>query len=59
MRYLDEAFAEQRLLRATPKDKRLIAMWERRTGRLRGGNGGVRQHDSGLARAIDGPDLLL
>ena len=30
MRYLDEAFPEKPLLGATPKDKGLIAMWERR-----------------------------
>src|ERR1700716_4444229 len=30
MRYLDEAFPEKPLLGATPKDKALIAMWERR-----------------------------
>jgi len=30
MRYLDEAFPEQPLLGATPKDKGLVAMWERR-----------------------------
>jgi glutathione S-transferase len=30
MRYLDEAFPERPLLGATPKDKGLIAMWERR-----------------------------
>jgi len=30
MRYLDEAFPEQLLLGATPKEKGLIAMWERR-----------------------------
>jgi glutathione S-transferase len=30
MRYLDEAFPEKPLLGATPKDKALIVMWERR-----------------------------
>ena len=30
MRYLDEAFPETPLLGTTPKDKALIAMWERR-----------------------------
>jgi glutathione S-transferase len=30
MRYLDEVFPEKPLLGATPKDKGLIAMWERR-----------------------------
>jgi len=30
MRYLDEAFPEKTLLGATPKDKGVIAMWERR-----------------------------
>ena len=30
MRYLDEAFPEDPLLGTTPKDKGLIAMWERR-----------------------------
>src|ERR1700693_5960577 len=30
MRYLDEAFPEKPLLGATPKDKGLITMWERR-----------------------------
>src|ERR1700752_844706 len=30
MRYLDEAFPERPLLGATPKDKALIVMWERR-----------------------------
>ena len=30
MRYLDEAFRETPLLGTTPKDKGLIAMWERR-----------------------------
>jgi glutathione S-transferase len=30
MRYLDEAFPETPLLGATPKDKGLVAMWERR-----------------------------
>src|SRR3989475_11384265 len=30
MRYLDEAFPEKPLLGTTPKDKGLIAMWERR-----------------------------
>src|SRR6266850_6441637 len=30
MRYLDEAYLEKPLLGVTPKDKGLIAMWERR-----------------------------
>jgi len=58
MRYLDEAFPEQPLLGATPKDKGLIAMWERRA-ELEGFAAvmeGVRNKIPGLkSRAIAGP----
>ena len=58
MRYLDEAFPEQPLLGATPKDKGLIAMWERRA-KLEGFAAvmdGVRNKIPGLkSRAIAGP----
>jgi glutathione S-transferase len=58
MRYLDEAFPEQPLLGATPKDKGLIAMWERRA-ELEGFAAvmeGVRNKSAGLkGRAIAGP----
>src|SRR5258706_4220923 len=50
MRYLDEAFPEKPLLGATPKDKGLIAMWERRA-ELEGfaaGMEGVRNKNAGL-----------
>lgn len=58
MRYLDEAFPEKPLLGATPKDKGLIAMWERRA-ELEGFAAvmeGVRNKLAGLrGRAIAGP----
>jgi glutathione S-transferase len=58
MRYLDEAFPEKPLLGATPKDKALIAMWERRA-ELEGFAAvmeGVRNKIAGLkGRAIAGP----
>jgi len=59
MRYLDEAFPEKPLLLgATPKDKGLIAMWERRA-ELEGFAAvmeGVRNKVAGLkGRAIAGP----
>ena len=58
MRYLDEAFPETPLLGATPKDKGLIAMWERRA-ELEGFAAvmeGVRNNIVGLkGRAIAGP----
>src|ERR1700716_250312 len=58
MRYLDEAFPEKPLLGATPKDKGLIAMWERRA-ELEGFAAvmeGVRNNTVGLkGRAIAGP----
>ena len=58
MRYLDEAFPETPLLGATPKDKGLIAMWERRAG-LEGFAAvmeGVRNKIARLkGRAIAGP----
>ena len=58
MRYLDEAFPERPLLGATPKDKGLIAMWERRA-ELEGFAAvmeGVRNRIAGLkGRAIAGP----
>src|SRR5258705_8866179 len=58
MRYLDEAFPEKPLLGATPKDKGLIAMWERRA-ELEGFAAvmeGVRNKIAGLkGRAIAGP----
>jgi glutathione S-transferase len=58
MRYLDEAFPETPLLGATPKDKGLIAMWERRA-ELEGFAAvmeGVRNKVTGLkGRAIAGP----
>jgi glutathione S-transferase len=58
MRYLDEAFPENPLLGATPKDKALIAMWERRA-ELEGFAAvmeGVRNKVAGLkGRAIAGP----
>jgi len=58
MRYLDEAFPEKPLLGATPKDKGLIAMWERRA-ELEGFAAvmeGVRNKVAGLkGRAIAGP----
>ncbi|MEA2855324.1 MAG: glutathione S-transferase [Rhodospirillaceae bacterium] len=58
MRYLDEAFPERPLLGATPKDKGLIAMWERRA-ELEGFAAvmeGVRNKIAGLkGRAIAGP----
>src|SRR5258705_6811723 len=57
-RYLDEAFPEKPLLGATPKDKGLIAMWERRA-ELEGFAAvmeGVRNKIAGLkGRAIAGP----
>ena len=57
MRYLDEAFPQKPLLGATPKDKGLIAMWERRA-ELEGFAAvmeGVRNKLSGLkGRAIAG-----
>src|SRR3981081_1094010 len=58
MRYLDEAFPEKPLLGTTPKDKGLIAMWERRA-ELEGFAAvmeGVRNKIAGLkGRAIAGP----
>jgi glutathione S-transferase len=58
MRYLDEAFPETPLLGATPKDKGLVAMWERRA-ELEGFAAvmeGVRNKIPGLkGRAIAGP----
>jgi glutathione S-transferase len=58
MRYLDEAFPEKPLLGATPKDKGLIAMWERRA-EMEGFAAvmeGVRNKLAGLkGRAIAGP----
>ena len=58
MRYLDEAFPEKPLLGATPKDKGLIAMWERRA-ELEGFAAvmeGVRNKVAGLkGRASAGP----
>jgi glutathione S-transferase len=58
MRYLDEAFPESPLPGATPKDKGLIAMWERRA-ELEGFAAvmeGVRNKIAGLkGRAIAGP----
>lgn len=58
MRYLDEAFPEKPLLGATPKDKGLIAMWERRA-ELEGFAAvmeGMRNKLVGLkGRAIAGP----
>jgi glutathione S-transferase len=58
MRYLDEAFPEKPLLGTTPKDKGLIAMWERRA-ELEGFAAvmeGVRNKLAGLkGRAIAGP----
>ena len=58
MRYLDEAFLVNPLLGATPKDKGLIAMWERRA-ELEGFASvmeGVRNKIAGLkGRAIAGP----
>ena len=57
MRYLDEAFPEKPLLGATPKDKGLITMWERRA-ELEGFTAvmeGVRNKAAGLkGRAIAG-----
>ena len=61
MRYLDEAFPEKPLLGVTPKDKGLIAMWERRA-ELEGFAAvmeGVRNKIAGLkGRAIAGPACL-
>ena len=58
MRYLDEAFPPRPLLGATPKDKGVIAMWERRA-ELEGFAAvmeGVRNKLAGLkGRAIAGP----
>ena len=58
MRYLDEAFPETPLLGATPKDKGLVAMWER-FAELEGFAAvmeGVRNKVAGLkGRAIAGP----
>ena len=58
MRYLDEAFSERPLLGATPKEKGLITMWERRA-ELEGFAAvmeGVRNKLPGLkGRAIAGP----
>jgi glutathione S-transferase len=58
MRYLDEAFPEKPLLGTTPKEKGLIAMWERRA-ELEGFAAvmeGVRNKIAGLkGRAIAGP----
>ena len=58
MRYFDEAFPEKPLLGATPKDKGLIAMWERRA-ELEGFAAvmeGMRNKLAGLkGRAIAGP----
>src|ERR1700693_1571948 len=58
MRYLDEAFAETPLVGATPKDKGLVATWER-FAELEGFAAvmeGVRNKVTGLkGRAIAGP----
>jgi glutathione S-transferase len=58
MRYLDEAFPDRPLMGATPKDKGLITMWERRA-ELEGFAAvmeGVRNKAAGLkGRAIAGP----
>lgn len=58
MRYLDEAFPEAPLLGATPKEKGLVAMWERRA-ELEGFSAvmeGVRNKVERLkGRAIAGP----
>jgi glutathione S-transferase len=58
MRYLDDAFPDTPLLGATPKDKGLVAMWERRA-ELEGFAAvmeGVRNKIAGLkGRAIAGP----
>jgi glutathione S-transferase len=58
MRYLDEAYPKVRLLGATPKEKALITMWERRA-ELEGFAAvmeGVRNATAGLRdRAISGP----
>jgi len=58
MRYLDEAFPETPLLGAIPRDKGLVAMWERRA-ELEGFAAvmeGVRNKSAGLkGRAIAGP----
>ena len=58
MRYLDEAFPKTPLLGATPKDKGLVAMWER-FAELEGFAAvmeGVRNKVAGLkGRAIAGP----
>jgi glutathione S-transferase len=58
MRYLDEAYPEKPLLGATPRDKGLIAMWERRA-EVEGFAAvmeGVRNKVAGLkGRAIAGP----
>jgi glutathione S-transferase len=58
MRYLDEAYPETPLLGVTPKEKALIAMWERRV-ELEGFAPvmeGVRNAMAGLAgRALSGP----
>jgi glutathione S-transferase len=58
MRYLDEAFPETPLLGATPKDKGVVAMWER-YAELEGFAAvmeGVRNKAEGLkGRAIAGP----
>jgi glutathione S-transferase len=58
MRYLDEAYPEVPLLGATPKEKAVIAMWERRV-ELDGFAAvmeGVRNAAAGLkGRAISGP----
>jgi len=58
MRYLDEAYPEVPLLGATPKEKAIVAMWERRA-ELEGFAAvmeGVRNAASGLkGRAISGP----
>lgn len=58
MRYLDEAYPQRPLLGATPRDKGLIAMWERRA-ELEGFAAvmeGVRNKVAGLkGRAIAGP----
>ncbi len=58
MRYLDEAFPQKPLLGATPKEKGLVAMWER-YAELEGFASvmeGVRNKVSGLKdRAIAGP----
>jgi glutathione S-transferase len=58
IRYLDEAYPEVPLLGSTPKEKAIIAMWERRT-ELEGFAPvmeGVRNAAAGLkGRAISGP----